>query len=199
MPLQQSCRFFFEAGQHRFVIAASAGSASLSTVFSSSMNSLGSTSMREPYVGTRLISIPTAGLHEIWLEFEQSPAVTSHEHWKRFVASSSRPLRPPNWKQVAETMLGAHLHLHWIPDSLGLKVYMYDLPARFNDDVRASNEKCKKGHMFGSEVAIHLALAESSARTLDPREADLFYVPVYTACQYLVPRISAWTLGLVNG
>ena len=97
-------------------------------------------------------------------------------------------------------MLGAHLHLHWIPDSLGLKVYMYDLPARFNDDVRASNEKCKKGHMFGSEVAIHLALAESSAALLIPGKPIFFLCACVHSLPVLgCPRISAWTLGLVNG
>ena len=65
-------RFFFEAGQHRFVIAASGGfRLFVDSVLVIDELSLGSTSMREPYVGTRLISIPTAGLHEIWLEFEQ--------------------------------------------------------------------------------------------------------------------------------
>ena len=93
-------------------------------------------------------------------------------------------------------MLGAHLHLHWIPDSLGLKVYMYDLPARFNDDVRASNEKCKKGHMFGSEVAIHLALAESRLPLIPGK--PIFFC----ACVHSLPAgcpIFGVDLGLVNG
>jgi hypothetical protein len=184
-------RFHFEAGQHRFVVAASGGfRLFVDGVLVIDELSQVSSSMREPFVGTRLLTMPTAGTREIWLEFEQLPAITSHAHWKSFVSASSAAsaalsIPYPDWKQAAETMLGAHLHLHWLRDDFGLKVYMYDLPARFNDDVRASNEKCKKGHMFGSEVAVHLALAESSARTLDPREADLFYVPVYTACKYL--------------
>ena len=157
-------RFHFEAGQHRFVIASSGGfRLFVDGVIVIDELSIVYNSMREPFVGSRLLSIPIAGMREIWLEFEQYPAITSHAHWKAFAASAS--ISAPDWKQTAEIMLGAHLHLHWLRDDFGLKIYMYDLPARFNNDVRASNEKCKKGHMFGSEVAVHHALAESSART----------------------------------
>jgi hypothetical protein len=39
--------------------------------------------------------------------------------------------------------------------------------------------------MFAPEVYIHEKLLESSVKTNDPREADLFYVPTYTSCKYL--------------
>ena len=177
-------RFHFEAGQHRFVMASSGGfRLFVDGVVLIDELSHASSSKREPFVGTRLINIPVSGTREILLEFEQPPAVVSRAHWKAFASTPTLP--PLDWEQAAEIMLGAHLHLHWMKDDFGLKIYMYDLPVRFNDDVRDSNEKCKKGHMFGSEVAVHLSLAESSVRTLDPREADLFYMPVYTACKYL--------------
>ena len=39
--------------------------------------------------------------------------------------------------------------------------------------------------MFAPEVAIHEALLRSPGRTMDPDEADVFYVPVYSTCTAL--------------
>ncbi|KAK6163422.1 hypothetical protein DH2020_000286 [Rehmannia glutinosa] len=44
-----------------------------------------------------------------------------------------------------------------------MKVYVYDLPPRFNIEW-LSNERCSK-HLFASEVAIHRALLKSDVRT----------------------------------
>lgn len=64
-----------------------------------------------------------------------------------------------------------------------MKIYVYDLPSRFNLDW-LSNGRCES-HLFASEVAIHRALMESQAfRTLDPWQADFFFVPVYVACNF---------------
>ncbi|KAM7527994.1 hypothetical protein LguiB_031404 [Lonicera macranthoides] len=63
-----------------------------------------------------------------------------------------------------------------------LKVYVYDLPAKYNRDW-LSNERCNN-HLFASEVAIHRALMTSEVRTLDPSEADFFFVPVYVSCNF---------------
>ena len=182
-------RFFFEAGQHRFVLATSGGVRLFvdNTLVSDDISHV-SNSIREPFVGSYLVNMPTSGDRDISLEFRHYPAVSSYSHWKEFGLStrhSDHIDQHHDWKQIADIMLQAHLHLHWLKDDLGLKIFMYNLPPRFNDDIRISNKKCRDGHMFGSEVAVHLALTESSARTLDPREADLFYVPVYTACKYL--------------
>lgn len=62
-----------------------------------------------------------------------------------------------------------------------LKVYIYDLPAKYNVDWL--NERCSS-HLFASEVAIHRALASSEVRTFDPWEADFFFVPVYVSCNF---------------
>ena len=95
-------RFHFEAGQHRFVIASSGGfRLFVDGVIVIDELSIVSNSMREPFVGSRLLSIPIAGMREIWLEFEQYPAITSHAHWKAFAASAS--ISAPDWKQTAET------------------------------------------------------------------------------------------------
>ncbi|KAL5565795.1 hypothetical protein UlMin_028959 [Ulmus minor] len=63
-----------------------------------------------------------------------------------------------------------------------LKIYIYDLPAKFNSDW-LSNERCRN-HLFASEVAIHRALLTSDFRTIDPFEADFFFVPVYVSCNF---------------
>ncbi|XP_030454036.1 probable glucuronoxylan glucuronosyltransferase IRX7 [Syzygium oleosum] len=64
----------------------------------------------------------------------------------------------------------------------GLKIYVYDLPPKYNSEW-LSNERCST-HLFASEVAIHRALLTSDVRTLDPREADFFFVPVYVSCNF---------------
>lgn len=72
---------------------------------------------------------------------------------------------------------------HRVSDSLnGLKIYVYDLPSKYNSDW-LSNERCSN-HLFASEVAIHKALLNSDARTFDPYEADFFFVPVYVSCNF---------------
>lgn len=64
----------------------------------------------------------------------------------------------------------------------GLKIYIYELPSKYNtdwlEDARCSN------HLFASEVAIHRALLTSEVRTVDPWEADFFFVPVYVSCNF---------------
>ncbi|XP_010421093.1 PREDICTED: probable glucuronoxylan glucuronosyltransferase F8H [Camelina sativa] len=65
----------------------------------------------------------------------------------------------------------------------GMKIYVYDLPASYNDDWVKSSERCST-HLFAAEVAIHRALLSSVVRTLDPEEADYFFVPVYVSCNF---------------
>ncbi|CAH9096889.1 unnamed protein product [Cuscuta epithymum] len=64
----------------------------------------------------------------------------------------------------------------------GLKIYVYDLPEKYNVDW-LKNERCGS-HLFASEVAIHRALESSDVRTIDPWEADFFFVPVYVSCNF---------------
>ncbi|GMG98784.1 hypothetical protein Nepgr_000624 [Nepenthes gracilis] len=63
-----------------------------------------------------------------------------------------------------------------------LKVFIYELPSKYNSDW-LSNERCSK-HLFASEVAIHRSLLGSDVRTLDPYDADFFFVPVYVSCNF---------------
>ncbi|CAH8271927.1 unnamed protein product [Arabidopsis lyrata] len=65
----------------------------------------------------------------------------------------------------------------------GMKIYVYDLPASFNDDWVTASDRCAT-HLFAAEVAIHRALLSSDVRTLDPEEADFFFVPVYVSCNF---------------
>ncbi|KAL8496520.1 hypothetical protein ACS0TY_020285 [Phlomoides rotata] len=64
----------------------------------------------------------------------------------------------------------------------GMKIYVYDLPSKYNSDW-LTNERCSS-HLFASEVAIHRALLSSDVRTLEPWEADFFFVPVYVSCNF---------------
>ncbi|GAB4813993.1 hypothetical protein N2152v2_001039 [Parachlorella kessleri] len=46
------------------------------------------------------------------------------------------------------------------------------------------------GWLYGAETALHEMLLQSEHRTLDPEEADLFYLPVYTSC-FIFPVLGA--------
>jgi hypothetical protein len=76
-------------------------------------------------------------------------------------------------------------------------VYIYELPPRYTSHMLqyrfegwaclhryfdAGNETTLPEWGYGSEPALHEALAQSEHRTLNPEEADFFYVPVYLAC-----------------
>ncbi|KAK9058621.1 hypothetical protein SSX86_023463 [Deinandra increscens subsp. villosa] len=63
-----------------------------------------------------------------------------------------------------------------------LKIYIYELPSKYNADW-LSNPRCSD-HLFASEVVLHKALMNSDVRTLDPSEADFFFVPVYLSCNF---------------
>lgn len=74
-----------------------------------------------------------------------------------------------------------------------LRVFVYELPPRFNADLvarsithraRIRDPRCDT-NFYSSEVHVHRFLERSPVRTLDPREADFFYVPVYTTCHLI--------------
>ncbi|KAL3849538.1 hypothetical protein ACJIZ3_011420 [Penstemon smallii] len=64
----------------------------------------------------------------------------------------------------------------------GMKVYIYDLPSKYNKDW-LTNERCST-HLFAAEVALHNALMNSETTTFDPWEADFFFLPVYVSCNF---------------
>ncbi|CAK0774152.1 hypothetical protein CVIRNUC_004140 [Coccomyxa viridis] len=77
-------------------------------------------------------------------------------------------------------------------------VYIYDLPSEFNTRMHQyrinkhtctwrlfnqyNNESYISSWTYGLEMAFHEALLQSKHHTLDPEQADFFYVPVYTSC-----------------
>ncbi|XP_010541310.1 PREDICTED: probable glucuronoxylan glucuronosyltransferase F8H isoform X2 [Tarenaya hassleriana] len=66
----------------------------------------------------------------------------------------------------------------------GMRIYIYDLPAKYNSDWVASSDRCAT-HLFAAEVAVHRALLSAAAvRTTDPYDADFFFIPVYVSCNF---------------
>uniref|UniRef100_A0A0D9VNF1 Exostosin GT47 domain-containing protein n=1 Tax=Leersia perrieri TaxID=77586 RepID=A0A0D9VNF1_9ORYZ len=63
-----------------------------------------------------------------------------------------------------------------------LRIYVYDLPSRFNRDWVAADPRCSR-HLFAAEVALHEALLGSSSFS-SAEDADLFFVPVYVSCNF---------------
>ncbi|KAK9858865.1 hypothetical protein WJX84_008379 [Apatococcus fuscideae] len=77
------------------------------------------------------------------------------------------------------------------------RVYVYDLPPIYNSrmlEYRSSKGVCTYRNFeqdnstswptwqYRAEPLLHEMLLQSQHRTLDPDEADFFYVPVYTSC-----------------
>eukprot|EP00939_MAST-03C_sp_MAST-3C-sp1_P000669 g669.t1 len=84
-----------------------------------------------------------------------------------------------------------------------LRVYVYDMPSFFTEETVAANKHCLPDSKditwqtkYATEVYIHQRLLKSRFRTEDPEEADLFYVPLYTAC-YLHARATKFVKGYV--
>ena len=67
--------------------------------------------------------------------------------------------------------------------SSDLKIYIYDLPRRFNIQLRIENPKCDST-MFSAEVAFHNYLLNNKVRTTNPNDADLYFIPVYSTCKW---------------
>ena len=86
-------------------------------------------------------------------------------------------------------------------DGSRMKVYIYDLPPRFNHDAVYRDVRCLSS-MFALEIHMHLfLLSSSSIRTLDPDKADWFYTPVYTNCELTdtgLPLIDNMTDTMIN-
>mmetsp|Transcript_34242 Transcript_34242/g.97074 ORF Transcript_34242/g.97074 Transcript_34242/m.97074 type:complete len:414 (+) Transcript_34242:3020-4261(+) len=61
------------------------------------------------------------------------------------------------------------------------RVYVYDLPSKFNRDLSKKYKRCSTDQ-YGTEVFFHEALLQSTVRTKDPADADLFFVPIYGEC-----------------
>ena len=71
-----------------------------------------------------------------------------------------------------------------------LKIYIYELPPIYNEiqlQINAAHPpkiwdpNCT-ANFYSAEISLHRFLLKSTYRTLDPWEADFFYVPAYTCC-----------------
>ncbi|KAH9303997.1 hypothetical protein KI387_008401, partial [Taxus chinensis] len=118
-----------------------------------------------------------------------------HLDWKpqKFSGSRGRILRSVVRSRdlassvlVEESFSCDRLHENVFSDDSGLssdvKVYVYDLSSRYNEDWLV-NSRCSS-HLFSAEVAIHRALLGSSVRVFNPLEANFFFIPVYVSCNF---------------
>jgi len=67
-----------------------------------------------------------------------------------------------------------------------VRIYVYDLPPRFNVHLAAHFKFSSSGRwddswLYGLDILIHRWLLHSPYRTLDPTEADFFFVPAYVS------------------
>ncbi|EFH55373.1 hypothetical protein ARALYDRAFT_481698 [Arabidopsis lyrata subsp. lyrata] len=120
-----------------------------------------------------------------------------HDHDQRSSSSRSNPLLTNSKPKLfaSRAMFESKIHDHklgFAPQRPNirtdvfnnLKIYVYDLPSKFNKDWLA-NDRCSN-HLFAAEVALHKAFLslEGDIRTEDPYEADFFFVPVYVSCNF---------------
>ncbi len=68
-------------------------------------------------------------------------------------------------------------------DDFTFKIYVYDreIPEEFHRRLRKEQSRCVNDQ-YGTEIRIHEELLKSPIRTLNPEEADFFYVPIYGEC-----------------
>ena len=87
-------------------------------------------------------------------------------------------------RNILKSFSETRLKLQYESNPQQVKIYVYDLPRKYNEDIVRLNEKCEK-HMFAAEVHIHRQLLESKSRTKNPYGADLYYIPAYSSCKFL--------------
>ncbi|KAG0629868.1 hypothetical protein M758_1G135500 [Ceratodon purpureus] len=100
---------------------------------------------------------------EVHLERKSTEWHPKPDHFTLFNLSSATPSNPLNLTN-------------------GIRIYVYDLPTKFNDDWLV-DERCSN-QLFASEVAIHKILMNSPIRTFNPYDADFFFMPVYVSCKF---------------
>lgn len=66
-------------------------------------------------------------------------------------------------------------------NGLDFKVFVYELPDEFHVELKRQQKRCISDQ-YGTEIRIHEDLLKSPLRTLDPEEAEFFYVPWYGEC-----------------
>lgn len=66
-------------------------------------------------------------------------------------------------------------------DGVDFKIYVYDLPEEFNSGLKAEQERCVIDQ-YGTEIRFHEQILESAVHTVEPEEAEFFFVPIYGEC-----------------
>ena len=69
-----------------------------------------------------------------------------------------------------------------LPEGVDLKIFVYDLPSKWNAGLLGLNMQQCRQSIYSAEVHVHEQLLVSASLTLDPAEADVFYIPLYAAC-----------------
>jgi hypothetical protein len=70
------------------------------------------------------------------------------------------------------------------PAALGLRIYVYNLPPECHIWLAAHFRRAGRwdqSYLYSLDAKMHRWLLRSPYRTLDPNEADYFYIPVRTA------------------
>lgn len=80
-------------------------------------------------------------------------------------------------------------------EGVSFKIFVYNLPPKFHVEMLKKNKRCVTDQ-YGTEIRIHANIMQSKMYTLDPLEAEFFYVPVYGECK-LFENIA--TLGAKKG
>ncbi|KAK9805384.1 hypothetical protein WJX73_009679 [Symbiochloris irregularis] len=110
---------------------------------------------------------------------------------------------------IAEVVTNAAVDVTQSRPQLRPLIYVYDLPSMYNTRMlqyRIAKNTCLWRSFEGTNITaltqwshysleslLHEHLLQSPHRTLDPEEADFFYVPVYTSC-YVHP-VHGWADG----
>ena len=94
------------------------------------------------------------------------------------LSTRSHPPTPP-------TDRGKYNH-----DSTGLKVYIYDLPEVYTYADASASEMDSWEYMYAHEHVLHQRILQSHHRTLDPNQADYFWVPL-KSCMAHAQRTTA--------
>ena len=69
------------------------------------------------------------------------------------------------------------------------RIYIYEMPPRFTSWMGTFRKgDWTHDHWYGADVIMHHELLKSPHRTLDPEEADFFFIPVYLSLGYYTHR-----------
>ncbi|KAL1503656.1 hypothetical protein AB1Y20_012129 [Prymnesium parvum] len=104
--------------------------------------------------------------------------------------SLGTPLAPPHavagvprWGGAAwDAAMWARAAVALPPPSASLRIFVYDLPPRFNIWLAAHFRvpgRWDQSYLYSLDAKIHRWLLRSPYRTLEPAEADFFFVPTY--------------------